>query len=145
MLDNILLNNKGEIHSNLLKENIVDYGKKTFKFPVFFSYRLLRLSPKHIARPDKLSQDLYGSDIYGDVICKVNNIPNPFELNDDEIIVVPTLESLDDFLFNGDDAVDEEDVSLPKPKNKKEKRKSSDSIIGDTRFKIDNTKRVIIY
>jgi hypothetical protein len=145
MLRNILLNNKSIINSKTLKANIIDFGKRTFKFPIIYMYKILRIDERHTARPDRLSEELYGVNHYGDVLCKMNNISNPFEFNVDEVIVVPSFEYLDDFIFYDGEHDDEEVISLPKSKKKTEKRKASDSIIGDERFKIDNTKRIIIY
>lgn len=48
----------------------------------------------YVARPDLISLAFYGSDEYGDVICKVNGISNPFELNDGMILEIPSLEDI---------------------------------------------------
>lgn len=146
MLTNILLKLKGITFSKLFNEHIVDYGMRTFKFPLSFAYKMLRVSTTHVARPDKLSYDLYGQEQFGDVICKINGISNPFELNEDDIIIAPAMEYLMDFIYSNPDDIDNnEAMRLPKQKKKTEKRKANDSIIGDVRFKIDNTRRVIIY
>lgn len=148
MLLNSNLRYKPNVFSKFLNEQILDLGKKTFRIPTRFLYRVVRITPAYIARPDKVSKDLYGSEMYGDLLCKVNGISNPFELNEDDILIVPSISDLDEFVLiqDFDDIEDERnDASRPKPKKKKDKRKASDSIIGDARFKIDNTRRVIIY
>lgn len=57
-----------------------------------FSGYLIIVSKDYIARPDLLSLAAYGVDDYADIICKVNGISNPFELAEDDIILIPDLE-----------------------------------------------------
>ena len=145
MLVNSLLRLKRTIYNKLFNDTMVDYGEKNFQFPAFFTFRNVRVNSDYIARPDKLSNDIYGVDMYGDILCKVNGIANPFELNEDDILVVPSSEYIMDFMYYNATEQDDESTHNIKGKTKKEKRKASDSIVGDTRFKIDNTKRVVIY
>lgn len=146
MLVNGLLRLKQNIASKTLNDTIIDYGARSFKFPLTFLYRMIKVSKTHVARPDRLSYEFYDTDIYGDIICKVNNIPNPFELNENDIITIPAIENIQDFIYNNDDEdIDDELDAAPKAKKKNEKRKANESIVNDVRFKIDNTKRVIIY
>ena len=39
---------------------------------------------------------MYGDDKYADIICKVNGISNPFELNENDIVYIPSIDFLDD-------------------------------------------------
>ena len=147
MLINTLLMNKPTIHSKTLDEDIINLGAITMVIPDWVEYSVYKVSRAHIARPDLISQAVYGNDRYGDLLCKVNNIPNPFEINEGDVLVVPELSSLYRFLtkdtFN--DSIDSKDDNKPQPKKKNEKRKANEAIVGDTRFKVDKDNRVIIY
>jgi len=146
MLINSLLKNKPIIHSDLLDEDIIHLGAITYKIPDMVSYSLYKVSKSHVARPDLISKVVYGVDIYGDFICKVNGISNPFEINEGDIIIIPDLDYVNEFMM--DDLYNDstkEDNNMPKPKTRNEKRRANDAIIGDTRFKIDKDNRVIIY
>ena len=46
-------------------------------------------------RVDKISELYFGTGEYVDAICIVNNIFNPFSLNDGDILVIPNLNQLD--------------------------------------------------
>ena len=88
----------------------------------------------------------YGTEIYGDFLCKVNGISNPFEINEDDVLIIPNLNNMGDFMV--DDKFDDslsDSSDRPKPKAKNEKRKANEAIVGDTRFKIDKENHVIIY
>lgn len=146
MLINSLLKNKPTIFSETVGEDIIHLGAMTFDIPSQVSYNIYTVSKSHVARPDLISRIMYGTDIYGDFLCKVNGISNPFELNEGDIIFVPNIDQIGEFmvtdLFN--DSL-QEDTSKPKPKAKNEKRKANEAVIGDTRFKIDKENHVIIY
>lgn len=127
-------------------DEMIDLAQQTFVIPNTFSYKIIEVTSDQIARPDLISIDLYDTDMYGDLICKINNIPNPFELNEGDRLVVPAPESIDDFMAN-DPYSDEESVTDVKPtvKTKKDKRKANEAIVGDNRFKIDSSNRIVIY
>lgn len=57
-------------------------------------YSAMIVTKYYIARPDLISLALYGTDKYGDIICKVNGISNPFELNEGDIIMYPTINDI---------------------------------------------------
>jgi hypothetical protein len=123
----------------------------SYILPENFSYRTIRVSPEHIARPDLVSKILYDTPIYGDLICKINGISNPFELNDGDILIVPEYSDLDSFMTPAEKEENIEDTDTdvretkPAYKKRKEKRAPNEAILGDSRFKIDKTNRVIIY
>lgn len=151
MLYNSLLAQKTQIYSNRFKEDIINLGSATFILPDDFRYKVIRVSSIHVARPDLLSQHLYGSDTYGDLICKINGVSNPFELNEGMMLVVPDIADIESFYisdtWNDDISADEGTSSYtsPVPKSKNEKRAANESIVGDQRFRIDASNRVIIY
>lgn len=149
MLENPLLTNKSEIKSEVLKERIVNLLDKTFRIPDEFSYNVVEITSDYIARMDLLSKQLYGTDKYQDVLCKLNGISNPFELNEGMVIVCPDISDLSYFYYleNNDERDPESNqaVKTPVAKTKKEKRKPNEAVVGDKRFKIDPTRKVIVY
>lgn len=146
MLFNSLLKNKPTIFSNTVGEDIIHLGAQTFMMPEWSAYTIYVVSKTHVARPDIISRIVYGTEMYGDFICKVNGISNPFELNEGDVLVIPNLNNINDFMMKDsyNDVLVEND-GKPKPKAKTEKRKANEAVIGDTRFKIDKENHVIIY
>lgn len=150
MLTNSLLTGKPTIYSKYLNEEIIHLGAITFTVPQNMDYEIFKVDKAHVARPDLISKVYYGSDSYGDLICKLNGISNPFEINEGDIIILPIAGMLDRFLlvdtFNDiESARSGKSQSKPTPKTRNEKRKPNEAVIGDSRFKIDKEHRVIIY
>jgi hypothetical protein len=148
MLQNPLLINKSEIKSKVLNEKIVNLLDKTFRIPQEFSYNVVEITSDYIARMDLLSKQLYGDIRYQDVLCKLNGISNPFELNEGMILVIPSPENIMDFMktpLNSECDGINDNKNKPVAKNKTEKRKPNEAIIGDARFKIDKERGVVIY
>lgn len=146
MLFHTVLNNKNTIKSNWLSDNIYDLTEQTFIIPKLYAYEVLEVDEKYIARPDLLSYDIYGDTLYGDILCKINGISNPFELNKGMLLIIPSPDNILDFVTK-DLSRDEVNKDLNKPitKTKKEKRKANEAVIGDTRFKIDSNRGIVIY
>ena len=69
---------------------MVDLGSPTFHIPDTFRGAMYEVEPSQIARPDLLSYDLYGDELYADILCKLNGISNPLELNEGMIIIIPS-------------------------------------------------------
>ena len=152
MIQHTVLNNKKEIFSDWLQEKIINLNDPSFRIPEKYDYEILEVTEKYIARPDILCKDIYGDALYSDLICKLNGISNPFELNIGTLLVIPSPDYIMDFMKTPD--VKETDagmidggVDLSKPitKQKNEKRKANEAIVGDTRFRIDKTRGVVIY
>jgi hypothetical protein len=144
----LIFDNKSVIKSEHLNEEIYNFLDKTFIIPVSFIYDVVKITEKYVARPDLLSLDIYGDDSYVDIICKLNGIGNPFELNEGDTIILPNMGDIDNFIIMPNaESLEKETLKeiSPKSKAKKEKRKPNDAIIGDKRFTIDTKKRVIIY
>lgn len=142
-----VLEEKTEIKSNYLKQDIYNYLDTTFEIPDNFMYDIVKITKDYIARPDLVSYKAYNTDMYADVICKLNGISNPFELNEGDILVIPTFEYLNGFLIvpNELELEESENENVPISKRKNEKRKANESVVGDKRFSIDKNKRIIIY
>ena len=137
---------KKKIHSNYLQEDIFNLLDKTFVFPESYHYDIFEVTEEYIARPDLISYDAYGDTRYADIICKINGISNPFELNKDVALILPSPEYMDKFNITpnfDEEYIDNSDVK--KTKTKQDKRQPNEAIVGDTRFKVDSTSRIIIY
>lgn len=151
MIFHTVLNNKKTIYSDWLSDNVINLGDSTFQIPESYQYEIMEITEKYIARPDLLSKDIYGDALYSDLLCKLNGISNPFELNKGMVIIVPSPDCIMDFMKTP--TVDECDTNettsssstKPQSKKKTDKRKANEAIIGDTRFKIDANKGIIIY
>jgi hypothetical protein len=142
-----VLNNKRTIHSEWLGETIINLNDPSFIIPDTFQYEILEVTERYIARPDILSNDIYGDSLYSDLLCKLNGISNPFELNAGMILIIPSPDCIMDFMKTPTLAESEEKLDKAKPiaKQKNQKRKPNEAIIGDKRFKIDKTRGVVIY
>ena len=147
MLKHTVLNNKKQIFSDWLQEDVINLTDSTFQVPSSYAYEIFEVTERYVARPDILSRDIYGDSIYSDLICKLNGISNPFELNVGMILVIPSPDCIMDFMKNVDisetDAVT--DLSKPVTKTKNQKRKANEAIVGDARFKIDKNSGIVIY
>ena len=148
MVSHRVLNNKQQIFSNWLNDYIVNLNDSTFAIPQNYQYDLMEVSERYIARPDILSYDIFGDEMYADLICKLNGISNPFELNKGMLLIIPSIDSTMNFIMEIDHKTSDnsnDDVNKPKPKKKTDKRAPNEAIIGDTRFKIDRNRGIIIY
>lgn len=149
MIFHTVLNNKQTIHSDWLNDNIINLNDPTFIIPASYQYEIIEVSEKYIARPDLLSLDAYGDTLYADILCKLNGISNPFELNKGMLLVIPSPDSIMDFMKVPSpqelDSSFDNDTAKPLLKTRKEKRKANEAVVGDTRFKIDKTRGIVIY
>ncbi len=148
MIENPLIENKTKIQSEYLGEEIFNMLDKTFQIPNDFTYRVVEVTEDYVARMDLISRQYYGTEIYSDLLCKLNGISNPFELNEGAKIVIPQLYDMHKFYYN--ETPEEKDVEstetqAPKAKKKNEKRKPNEAVVGDKRYKIDSQKKVIVY
>ena len=151
MIAHTVLNNKKQIYSDWLQTDVINLNDPTFQIPETYDYEILEVTERYIARPDILSNDIYGDTMFSDLICKLNGISNPFELNEGVILVIPSPDCIMDFMKVPDieecDSYESTGSALSKPisKPKNSKRKANEAVVGDTRFKIDTTKGIVIY
>lgn len=143
-----IVQNKSHIKSNYLKEDVLNLLDKTFIIPDSYTYNIFEVSKEYIARPDLIALDAYGDTMYTDVMCKLNGISNPFELNEGMKLILPAPEDIDKFIINppieeSEDYVDP--TSTQSTKTKSSKRQANEAIIGDSRFKIDKNSKIVIY
>lgn len=145
------LTNKEIINSEYLGEDVWNLLDKTFKIPENgFSFTIFEVTRDYIARPDLISKDVYDTDRYADILCKLNGISNPFELNEGMKILIPSSDNLSDFIgkFDGNNIEGRSQKSGNKPKattKSNKKRKANEAVVGDTRFKVDPQVGIIIY
>lgn len=150
MITHTVLNNKKQIYSDWLQDIVINLNDSTFTIPATYEYELLQVTEKYIARPDLLSKDIYGDTLYSDLLCKLNGISNPFELNEGMILVIPSPDCIIDFMKTPtieecDSSINSNSANKPIAKNNNEKRKANESVVGDSRFRIDKTKGIVIY
>ena len=90
MIENLLILNKSVIKSKALNdESIVNLLDKTFFIPNKFNYNVIEVPKECVARMDLIAKQIYGNSAFSDLLCKLNGISNPFELNEDDIIFIP--------------------------------------------------------
>lgn len=121
-----------------------------------FLVRPIVVNEYYVARPDLISLAVYGSDEFGDFICKWNGISNPFELNEGMLISIPPMEFIREMLRNKEtypckliDNSKKETIQKQRNNSQRKKtdaRSSSQSTIGDKpAFVIDKTLGLVIY
>lgn len=144
-----VLNNKSTIYSDWLQETVINLTDPTFIIPKSYQYEILEVTEKYVARPDLLSKDIYGDTMYSDLLCKLNGISNPFELNEKMLMIIPSPDCIMDFMKTPTPSECDEAInnSIKKPiaKQKNQKRKANEAVIGDARFNIDKTRGIVIY
>lgn len=149
MLDYSVLGLKTQIYSDYLGEEVYNMLDYTFSIPYNYNYNIFEVSQEYVARPDLVSYDAYGDAGYADVLCKLNGISNPFELNVGMKLIIPTPEDISNFLMVP--SIKDRDENWgptntdKSTKTKKSKRQANEAIMGDVRFKIDKANGVIIY
>ena len=128
---------------------------KTFNENEGFVGRPVVVNEHYVARPDLISLALYGDDKYADIICKVNGISNPFELNENDVIYAPALEYVMDCVKNyGEESEiiknpQQDMIKNVKPDNKQkrvnETRTPNEQLLGDKSFIIDRSMGMVFY
>ena len=93
-LDYKILNKKPIITRNGVK--FQDLAVQTIDPSVEISGSFLVVNKYYVARPDLIALAVYGDDRYADILCKVNGISIPFELNENDVIILPHIETLMD-------------------------------------------------
>ena len=84
----------GEIIVDLTKSCFIDKNNNDL------IYTVRRVPYDMIMRMDLISNAQYGSDEYTDLLLKYNDISNPFTLNYNDIIFIPTLDSISNNIVN---------------------------------------------
>ena len=112
MLDYNILSQKPDITVVKNGEYVTykDLLSQTYNGNFIQGGRIVYVEKYYIARPDLISLAVYGDDKYADIICKINGISNPFELNEGMYLYTPDI-GIVSKLFTGtkigDDVLDE--------------------------------------
>ena len=115
--------------------------------------RIIMVNEYYVARPDLISLAVYGSDEYADVLCKINGISNPFELNETDLLFCPKIEFIRESCKYSNGAsemvnTDKDEISAPAKSFQKRydsKRSPNEQIIGDSNYVIDKSLGLILY
>lgn len=149
MLYSANLAKKEIFHSDYLNEDIVDLLGGSFQIPNSYQCDIVPVESGFEARMDLIAQEVYGDDIYADIISRLNGPANPFEVDEDDYLILPYTDKLEDFIQEPSSEWSESRIKLeakkPKAKVKNEKRKPNEAVIGDKRFNIDTQSKIIVY
>ena len=111
----------------------------------------LLINKYYVARPDLVALAIYGDDKYGDIICKVNGISNPFELNVGMKLIIPSESNFTSFLKVGkptDKTTTNNEIGVKLKNNQKrknERRSPGEQTVGDSLFTIDRDNYIVFY
>lgn len=153
MLNYKLLEYKKTVERN--NETYIDLMTKTYDDKVLLQSTPIVVNKYYVARPDLISLAVYGDDRFGDIICKVNGISNPFELNENDILLIPNIEFLTDCIYKS--RTEEAFIEDPKKdtiqkvdkynmqKRKNENRSPNEQTIGESNFIIDKSLGMVFY
>lgn len=141
--------NQGEDNEHL------DLLANNFRVPrTDFRGNTIIVNKYYVARPDLISLAVYGDDRYADIICKLNGISNPFELNEDDMLYLPSIDFLDsciNFVKNPSSKVSEENNSInikhnnDNRKKVNEKRTANELVVGEENYIIDKSLGLVFY
>ena len=153
MLNYRIINYKPTISRN--NEEYLDLLCDVFNKDELITGYPIIVNEYYVARPDLVSLAVYGDDRYGDIICKVNGISNPFELNEDDMIFIPNIDYINDCVkaskINSDfindpktDTIELKDTNNYQ-KKKNEVRSPNEQTLGDDNYIIDKSLGVVFY
>lgn len=115
-------------------------------------YKLVYVTADYVARPDLISLAVYGDDGLADIICKINGISNPFELNEGMTLIIPDYTFARNFIVGRPASAvitsKNDEISAKEHtnrKNKSERRSPAEQTVGDNTFIIDRTNKIVYY
>lgn len=110
MLDYNILSQKANVTLYKDDEKITfkDLLSETYVKEYNSTGQMIMVNKYYVARPDLISLAIYGTDQYADIICKVNGISNPFELNEGMLLFIPNSTTINNY-FTGDAGNSEDD------------------------------------
>ncbi len=154
MLDYKILNKKPRISNEDDNDLYIDLLTPTFVNQKIIHGQLIAVNQYYVARPDLISLAMYGDDRFADIICKVNGISNPFELNENDILFIPEPSEITNLTTNVDkpsELVTDENKNLFKQnkvdnrKKVSDKRSSNEMIFGQSNYIIDKSAGLVFY
>lgn len=152
MLNYKILDYKAKVTRN--NQTYYDLMSKSYYHGKNIDGGILVVNKYYVARPDLISLAIYGSDQYADIICKLNGISNPFELNENDIIYYPNVEYLSEcckYQPNSSDFIksEEDEIKSTKKilyqKKKTEPRSPNEQIEGQKNYIIDKSLGLVFY
>lgn len=153
MLDYKILDYKSKINKN--NDTYIDLMSDSFNMSsVAFDGQVIIVNKYYVARPDLVSLAIYGTDDYADIICKINGISNPFELNENDILFLPDIEFIRNCCKQSSSKSEivetEDEILTPKKTNnfqkkKNERRSSNEQLEGEQNYVIDKSLGLIFY
>lgn len=153
MLDYKLVNYKPQVNRN--NESFIDLMANVFNEKAMYNPSVVIVNEHYVARPDLVSLAMYGDDRYADIICKINGISNPFELNEDDILILPNVEYLNECILKNrlasefiSDAENEQIQKVDannRQKRKTEQRSPNEQVVGDSNYVIDKSLGLVFY
>ena len=62
----------------------------------YTNYTVYKVPRDYVMRPDLISKAVYNNSLYAEIVLKYNGISNPFTIDEDDVILIPNLESAKD-------------------------------------------------
>ena len=91
---------KGKLNEGS-EEEMVDFLSCNYEINVndkeFSLNQFFVIKEEHLCRLDLVCQEVYGDPGYVDVLCKWNNITNPFTIMVGDVLICPSVKTLDSF------------------------------------------------
>lgn len=123
---------------------------------LFKDLRPIAVRSEYVARPDLISLAVYNTDKYADLICKLNGISNPFELNEDMVLYVPGLDRIESMCVKNsqacetvsDNSAGSDNIADTGRGNKKmlnEKRSPNEATVSDVNYVIRKDLGLVFY
>lgn len=140
---------------DLLAQSVRTYGDEDMDWGALFTgMRPLVVRKEYVARPDLVSLAVYKTDEYTDLICKLNGISNPFELNEDMVLMLPDIDKLKSMVRMNASACEKiekeenDNIAAAETGNKKllnEKRSPNEATVRDSNFIISKDTGLVFY
>lgn len=151
MLEYNILSKKPTLLPNS-NDEYIDLAPQTYNNKKSIKGEVLIVNQYYVARPDLISLAIYGDDKYADIICKFNGISNPFELNENDALFIPTIDELIELtkVQNSPSELISDSSKLfnvKKDKRKKisEKRSPNEMTVNDSNYIIDHSVGLVFY
>lgn len=140
---------------NSNEDIFIDLLSKTYKLDKCEEIPLI-VNQYYVGRPDLISLAVYGDDKYGDIICKYNGISNPFEINEDDVLKIPSINDISklidttsgkSLLIKSDKDNIGNSAYIKKDNRKKinENRSSNEMVTGKSNYIIDKSIGMVFY
>lgn len=143
---------------DLLSKSIYSNTDSEYDWNELFSgSKPVIVKKEYVARPDLISLYAYKTDEYADLICKLNGISNPFELNENMILLIPSKNKLDAIVnktnlgvseFINDNDKNTDNICQIEKTNKKllnQKRSPNEATINDNNYVIRKDLGLVFY